>query len=484
MPGQRVNLQEQKAKLCKILGPTREQQYWSLLSSFLNYRLSKQELDKLLPATIGRENIVLHNQLLRAIFLNAISADAPSPVPAGPQSNSNSPSSYNAAPLNAHDTSKPVKGVRRRPVASSSPAATDDPSPSPGQPSPSGNVTPVWANGDAIISPRKGRSTIRDRKAKDRPSPLGLLKGADSCQPPAEEDGRRWEHAAGPGSRAGPDRTRSAQQEENAVDHSLPCPSPSAPLAKRHKHALFMPNGMISPAGQLYDSSFVVRDIETVEDDEGIIWATRSVQAPLGVPFCKASIGAPQKAPVLGVPGPLTHTLLGHAIEDECIEASDLLPDTYTMMRQMQQTAVVEGGLQGVSLEAANILNHALDVYLKRMIVPAMKLAQCRRSKDEPVRVSSSIRGGGSGEKEVKNLSCVGPQKALPNGVWSSHPFNQVDATNGLSDDGVFSNGDHGFSAIKPLDLMSSLEADPPGLLGEDWPLLLEKVSLRLLLHQ
>lgn len=77
----------------KILGPAKESHYSSLLARFLSFRLSKEELDRLVPSTIGKENVVLHNSFVRAIFTNATCAEAPAP------------------PSSTFDPSKPLKGL-------------------------------------------------------------------------------------------------------------------------------------------------------------------------------------------------------------------------------------------------------------------------------------------------------------------------------------------------------------------------------------
>ena len=92
--GSRISLQDFKARMVKILGQAKEKQYSSLLSSFLLSRLSKQELDRLVPSTIGKENVVLHNSYVRAIISNVTCADPPPP------------------PASFSDISEPLKGER------------------------------------------------------------------------------------------------------------------------------------------------------------------------------------------------------------------------------------------------------------------------------------------------------------------------------------------------------------------------------------
>ncbi|KAK4742612.1 hypothetical protein SAY87_000613 [Trapa incisa] len=67
----RINLSEMKAQLFKSLGPARSVQYFDCLQRLLSLRLSKVEFDKLCLKLLGKENLSLHNQLIRAVQLNA-----------------------------------------------------------------------------------------------------------------------------------------------------------------------------------------------------------------------------------------------------------------------------------------------------------------------------------------------------------------------------------------------------------------------------
>ncbi|XP_031398077.1 uncharacterized protein LOC116208673 [Punica granatum] len=77
----RINLSELKARLVKRLGPERSDQYFDCLSRLLSLRLSKFEFDKLCLKLLGKENLPLHNQLIRAVLQNACSAKIPPPMP-------------------------------------------------------------------------------------------------------------------------------------------------------------------------------------------------------------------------------------------------------------------------------------------------------------------------------------------------------------------------------------------------------------------
>lgn len=67
----RINLVEVKGQLFKKIGMERSKQYFDYLNRFLSLKLSKSEFDKLCLGTIGKDNIRLHNQLIRAVLKNA-----------------------------------------------------------------------------------------------------------------------------------------------------------------------------------------------------------------------------------------------------------------------------------------------------------------------------------------------------------------------------------------------------------------------------
>ncbi|KVI06103.1 uncharacterized protein LOC112508519 [Cynara cardunculus var. scolymus] len=65
-----INLAELKDQLTRKLGSERSNQYFDYLKRFLSLKLNKIEFNKLCLRTLGRENISLHNQLIRSILKN------------------------------------------------------------------------------------------------------------------------------------------------------------------------------------------------------------------------------------------------------------------------------------------------------------------------------------------------------------------------------------------------------------------------------
>ncbi|KAL6993832.1 hypothetical protein U1Q18_011945 [Sarracenia purpurea var. burkii] len=130
----RLNTLELKLEIGRRIGREKADKYFHLLNRYLNLKVGKSEFDKHCIGIIGRENICLHNQLIRAIIKNACVAKTPPPK-----------ESKTSCSLN-------VKVPNGYPISSLQSLCRD--------------VFPP--------SPRKGRTpNLRDRKLRDRLSPLG-----------------------------------------------------------------------------------------------------------------------------------------------------------------------------------------------------------------------------------------------------------------------------------------------------------------------
>lgn len=77
LPTSRVDLGELKSQLAKRLGAVRSRRYFGYLHRLLSQKLSKSDFNKLCFLTLGRENLSLHNQLIRSVLRNACLAKAP-----------------------------------------------------------------------------------------------------------------------------------------------------------------------------------------------------------------------------------------------------------------------------------------------------------------------------------------------------------------------------------------------------------------------
>ncbi|KAI3504503.1 hypothetical protein L1887_26028 [Cichorium endivia] len=132
-----INLGDIKGQLIKKLGLERSKQYLDYLNRFLSFKLSKAEFDKLCLRTIGKDNIRLHNQLIRAVLKNACTTKP----------------SIHDDPSRTLGNKKPLDGACHQ----------------------NGVTIPLaLANGDILPpSPRKARSGARERRVVDRKSALG-----------------------------------------------------------------------------------------------------------------------------------------------------------------------------------------------------------------------------------------------------------------------------------------------------------------------
>lgn len=69
----RIDLAELKVHIVKKVGVERSTRYFYYLGRFLSQKLTKSEFDKSCFRLLGRENLSLHNKLIRSILRNALS---------------------------------------------------------------------------------------------------------------------------------------------------------------------------------------------------------------------------------------------------------------------------------------------------------------------------------------------------------------------------------------------------------------------------
>lgn len=84
----RVDTLELKAQIVKRLGQQRAELYFRGLRRFLGGQLGKAEFEKICAAALGKENIRLHNVLIRSILGNACLSYGPPPSKQAPTGNS------------------------------------------------------------------------------------------------------------------------------------------------------------------------------------------------------------------------------------------------------------------------------------------------------------------------------------------------------------------------------------------------------------
>ncbi|KAJ4826665.1 hypothetical protein Tsubulata_001548 [Turnera subulata] len=275
----RTDTLELKSQIGRKLGRLKADKYFDLLSKFLRLKIEKSKFDRLCIATIGRENVHLHNCLLRSIITNACSKTPP------PKENK----------VEGILSVKVPNGYNRSSLQS---LCRDFPQ-----------------------SPRKGRTpNIRDRKFKDRPSPLGPY---GKCHGIAFED-----------------LVPKTQEQQSTTELLSLCSRPPGS----------------------------VEDGEEVDQAAGSpsIHSKSPVRPPLGIP---TNFQRPPK---------VLYNRFASSRHAETCSSFGELPDSGTLMKRLEHKLQLEG--LNVSVDCANLLNSSLDIYLKRLIKPCLELAGSRSS--------------------------------------------------------------------------------------------------------
>uniref|UniRef100_A0A1D1Z8H2 Transcriptional adapter 1 n=1 Tax=Anthurium amnicola TaxID=1678845 RepID=A0A1D1Z8H2_9ARAE len=73
----RINIADLKLQIFKKLGRVRAERYFFYLKRLLSFKLSKCEFEKSCRATVGKENLALHNLFIQSILRNACLAHTP-----------------------------------------------------------------------------------------------------------------------------------------------------------------------------------------------------------------------------------------------------------------------------------------------------------------------------------------------------------------------------------------------------------------------
>ncbi|XP_010526270.1 PREDICTED: uncharacterized protein LOC104803873 [Tarenaya hassleriana] len=397
----RIDLGELKALIVKKIGVEKSRRYFYYLSRFLSRKLTKSEFDKFCHRLLGRENLPLHNQLIRSILRNASLAKSPPP---------------------AH-----VAGHLAKPLVQTVQS-------SPNREEHSGSLLPnhsqndlVCSNGVLSMSTRKVRSVMQHWKTRDRPSPLGPNGKVESLlhQPVSREDNSGTINMEN-GDLGHSDYHRASRfVDESDRSFLRPVEKPSIP--SKDQVATTVTKG----------------DKEEEKYARLNLWRSPLV-APLGIPFCSASVGGARRTASTS-PNPTS-----------CYDSGGL-SDTEMLRKRMENIAVAQG-LGGVSLECANMLNNMLDVYLKKLIKSCIDLVGARSKSGMP-------------RKQILDNQHV--QNKVVNGVCQSNNFHLQNSYGPLD---TTQDQQH---SVSLLDFRVAMELNPHQL-GEDWPLLRERICMRL----
>lgn len=286
MPGDRhfdrIDILEIKLQISRKLGNLRAEKYFGLLDRFFGLKLCKSEFDKLCIVAVGRENISLHNRLIKSILKNACLSKSP------PQKRSK---------LETPIAEKVANGFQRSCLQS--------------------------LCRDALPpSPRRGRIPgFRDRKSKDRQSPLGPNGKSNTVE-------------------ACKDLGHKTLEQQSATE-------------------------LLSLGSRPIE-------VNSVEDGEEVDQAAISpgihsrspVTPPLGIPW-----NGKGNRKVLS-------SLLSSSGNLESCHGNGELPNTSCLRKRLEQKLEKEG--LGISQDCVNLLNDGLDTYLKRLIKPSLELANSR----------------------------------------------------------------------------------------------------------
>ncbi|KAL6844446.1 hypothetical protein ACP4OV_026119 [Aristida adscensionis] len=385
----RIDLRELKAQMEKRLGPDRSRRYFGYLNGYLSQRLSKPDFDKMCLLTLGRENLQLHNRLIRSILYNAYQAKCPPPPP---------------------DAGRSMVAMAKKGSQAAEVFNT--------------------CNGDARVSQVKVSrplGTVLDHPLKDRMNNVGPNGRVDMTV-----DHTQVAHG---GSAALENGTLSSVELKKSV-HFKQC-EPAEPLAKRSRLEQLPPDSMLTHRRSVSDAAD--RSAEVLRSP---------VRAPLGLPFCSASVGGAKKWP----PPPM-----GTVEErfNSCLEHGGLF-NTEALHRRMEKTAETLG-LVGVTMDCAELLNSGLDRYLKNLIRSPVELIGASVQRD--ARKGTPYRHQAYG-KQINGLW-------LPNHVHMQPGSGPSGPTNEARSNHLISIND--FKVAMQLN---------PQQLGEDWPILLEKICL------
>ncbi|KAF8110848.1 hypothetical protein N665_0078s0042 [Sinapis alba] len=177
------------------------------------------------------------------------------------------------------------------------------------------------------------------------------------------------------------------------------------------------------------------RDDKAQEERGRLVLSKSPVMAPLGIPFSvtRRTVPASTRADFI-----------------TCYDSGEL-SETEMLRKRMENIAVVQG-LGGVSADCSTMLNNMLDVYLKKLIKSCVDLSGARSTNGKPDKLQSR-------DKIVNGV------------VWPSDSL-QIQTINQAS--GLMQEQ----HPVSLLDFRVAMELNPHQL-GQDWPLLREKISMR-----
>ncbi|CAM0904971.1 unnamed protein product [Alopecurus aequalis] len=365
----RIDLREIKSNIVKTIGPDRAKKYFQHLERFLSAKLSKNEFDKLCLLALGRENLPLHNYLIRSILLNACASSGPPTI-------------------NAFKTAGDVTSSEHT------------------------LVPPVW-NGDAL-----------SKHVKDKQS---LSRSVNTLtQHSVLTHGETIIRENGAPNLIGLKRHRQVQQSQLVE-----------PLTKRS----CVGKAPLNFHGSLHSNVPSAIDAREISGEDTKQHAQVPLQAPIGIQFSAANFCQTRKPSALA-------SVNSDDSSVSCYDHGELC-DTLSLKKRMEKSAQAEG-LEGVSVECADLLNNGVDVFLKQLIGSCVEL------------VGARSQHGKFSHAALKQQLC----RKLINGVSMQNHANVQG--------GIVPTGTTNSISMQDLKAVSELN---PRLLGANTSELLEKIN-------
>lgn len=291
------------------------------------------------------------------------------------------------------------------------------------------------SNGTVLpLSPRKARTGYHDRRAGDRRSVLGSNgKNSFTFQQATTMESSDFEIIKENGD-LNPPNVKGAMHHHQGVMQQT----------DDERQGFNQETAKFSVMKRSLQNSVSLQNPKDKSRDDGKELHARSqLQAPFGVPFCPVSVGGARRSVPL-------------AASSKCDSSSSFggLLDSVTLRERMEHIAA-EQGLDGVAMDCANLLNNGLDSYLKGLIKSCFQLVGAR-SGHEPT---------------TNNTKKQQTYMKLVNGLKPGH---HLQINGGRSSEVAHEHTPGNLVSLQDFRVAMELN---PWQLGEDWPLLLEKVT-------
>ncbi|KAH7297689.1 hypothetical protein KP509_25G007200 [Ceratopteris richardii] len=346
----RISVQDLKAQMVKRIGPERASQYFGHFKGYISLRFSKTELDKLVVMTIGKENIGLHNKIIKAILTNAINCDAP------PQT------------LAVQDTSKPTKCVPRKSLSSSNNA--------PKKLSIAGSLT-CFSNGAVCKEPLRGEEILHlnqsSEKEKASKHAEGTNHGVDTARP--------LEHTC----------DAAQQYMVNSIDVC-------SRFFKRPR--IIIPSSPDTSLNRFSSDEISLSVVDSRHTDVRYEWENDLIKTPRGISIKSRELSSPTKLSAIHLSD--SSSLRSRDGKQESNLLNNL-PSTELVHCHMEHIAAIEG-LEGVNQKCAEILNAGIEAFLKRLISSCIDLVESR----------SLVQHGTRSERQAGNCDESGSNQIEP----------------------------------------------------------------------